>query len=275
MDIYGGRDPREIPNYTVSEAARLLESSQGAIRKWIAGREYTTHQGPAQSAPLLDVEGPPWFLTFNNLIELQVLEALRREPGIKVSLQKVRKALAYMQEKMGVERPLLTERFSVDKNCNLFIDHYGHLLEVSASGQVALKAVLAQYLKTIDYDKDGLAKQWRPLLYGDLVVVNPRISFGRPTLKGTRTPLDSITDQFKAGDGVEELAYDFSYSPEKLEDVLRHVFRKPAKGADSKPEQSEIAREWLEGHSIKRIAETLKRSPEDIQGIILEVRQAA
>jgi hypothetical protein len=44
IDLYGGKDPRDIPTYRVSEAARYLRIPIGTVRSWVAGRRYRTQQ---------------------------------------------------------------------------------------------------------------------------------------------------------------------------------------------------------------------------------------
>jgi hypothetical protein len=38
VNIYGGKDPRDVPTYKVSDAARYLRIPVGTIRSWVAGR---------------------------------------------------------------------------------------------------------------------------------------------------------------------------------------------------------------------------------------------
>jgi hypothetical protein len=43
IDIHGGRDPRELPLYSVAEAAGYLSIPASTLRSWVKGQHYTEH----------------------------------------------------------------------------------------------------------------------------------------------------------------------------------------------------------------------------------------
>ena len=64
-------DPRELPAYTISEAAHYLAVPAATIRYWSVGRD--------DYAPLIEVPAHvPTLLSFLNLTELHVLAAIPR-----------------------------------------------------------------------------------------------------------------------------------------------------------------------------------------------------
>lgn len=79
IDIYGGRDPRDLPMYTVTEGARYLDLPVSTLRDWVRGR-------PDRFEPVLawpDDEGG--LLSFTNIVEAHVLSALRRQHRVGTS----------------------------------------------------------------------------------------------------------------------------------------------------------------------------------------------
>jgi uncharacterized protein (DUF433 family) len=52
-----------------------------------------------------------------------------------------------------------------------------------------------------------------------IVVINPRISFGRPSVGGVAT--SAIWSRFRAGDSPAHLAEDYGLSPEAIEEAIR------------------------------------------------------
>lgn len=83
-ELYRGRDPREIPLYTVAEAAGYLHLPRATLRSWVDGRTYTA-SGEERRPPRLIERPDPGDdrLSFNNLVEAHVLRALRVEaPGV-------------------------------------------------------------------------------------------------------------------------------------------------------------------------------------------------
>ncbi len=78
---YKHDDPRLIPSYTVSEAAHYLRIPVGTMRSWVRGRTYPTQSGPKFFRPIISVPDMdrPLLLSFINLVEAHVLDAIRRK----------------------------------------------------------------------------------------------------------------------------------------------------------------------------------------------------
>lgn len=54
-----------------------------------------------------------------------------------------------------------------------------------------------------------------------VIVIDPRISFGRPVLDGTGIRTEIIVDCFRAGEPIDSLVSDYGRSREEIEAVLR------------------------------------------------------
>jgi uncharacterized protein (DUF433 family) len=223
-------DPRDVANYTLPEASRWLGLKPTTLRAWLQGRDYST-KAQAKRAPLVvePASDRPIGLSFWNLVECSVLAALRKDH--QISLQKVRKALDYVTSELRVERPLIKEAFSTD-GVGLFVERYGSLIDVSRDGQIAMREVLQAGLTRIERDEDGLAARlfpWRRDPHEPrIITVDPRVSFGQPTLASTRVPVEIIRERFEAGDTIECLAADYRVNPALIEDLLRKWFVSPA-----------------------------------------------
>ena len=65
-------DRRELPSYSIAEAAHYLSMPQATVRYWARGQDH--------HPPLIDVPGgASTLLSFLNLAELHVLAAIRRK----------------------------------------------------------------------------------------------------------------------------------------------------------------------------------------------------
>jgi len=58
-DVYGGQDPREMPAYSIPEAAHYLQMPSSTLRGWVKGWTYRTEAGERFSSPLLVLPEPP------------------------------------------------------------------------------------------------------------------------------------------------------------------------------------------------------------------------
>src|SRR4029079_18717982 len=119
-NIYGDRDPRDVPTYPLPEAARILRLPESTLRTWVNGQAYSTKKGRTRSRPIVSIPPErPWTLSFWNLAEAHILAAITRQHG--VSLQSARKALDYVESKLKKPRPLITQDFHTD-GVNLFVE---------------------------------------------------------------------------------------------------------------------------------------------------------
>lgn len=151
FDIYGGRDPVELPAYSIAEAARLIRVPQATVRSWVLGRRYPTVEDRRKLfAPvILIADSTGRSLSFRNLVELHVLSAIRRDHGVR--LGEVRKAVDYLRRRFKSSHPLADEEMQTDGK-NLFVERYGELVDASAQGQMAMKECLRVYLDRIERD---------------------------------------------------------------------------------------------------------------------------
>lgn len=208
-------DSRDVPTYTLADVGRYAKVSPKTLATWLAPRG------------LIQPAGPRSGLSFWNLVEVWVLSSIRKEHGI--SMQKARKAVDYVETKLGIERPLISAEFKTD-GLDLFVDHLGHTLKVSdRSGQASLREWVGRYLTRVSYD-DKLAASIYPFVRSfskpneeqpRAVLIDPRYGFGRPVIAGTGIRTDIIVSRYVAGESTAALAEDYSLSPEKIEDAIR------------------------------------------------------
>ncbi len=219
--LYGGRDPADVPAYTLPEAAALVGLHPSTLRSWIRGRRFPVRGGHRTSPSIIEAPKGSDALSFTNVVEAHVLAAMRRR--YKLDLDTVRSAVSWVSRVMRVDHPLARVRFKTDK-LNLFVEHLGELISASEAGQLAMKAVFDTYLERVEYGDNGHAIRFFPLYRDDaprVVVVDPRRAFGRPVVEGTSAPIADIRSRFDHGDSVRALAKDYGISGEKIEEAIR------------------------------------------------------
>lgn len=220
------RDPRDVPNYTLPEAARWLGVVQSTLRVWLRGQDYPTSSGKRRAQPVIrPAGGEPLTLSFWNLVECSVLATIRKHHA--VPLQAVRRALDYVAKELETKRPLIDQEFSTD-GVGLFVERYGKIIDASQKGQLAMREILEAGLTRIERDAEGLAARLFPWRLDPresrLVVVDPRVAFGQPVLAKTRIPVEVIFDRYRAGDTMEHLAEDYRVERDVIEDLVRKWF---------------------------------------------------
>ena len=91
VDIYGGRNPLEMPLYTYADASRYLGIPSSTVAYWARGGPTTGKEGKRELYRPVLPERPESGLSFLNLVELHTLKALRRVH--EISLKNIRSAL--------------------------------------------------------------------------------------------------------------------------------------------------------------------------------------
>lgn len=216
------------PAYPASEVARILNLPAATVKAWCFGQTYHSASGaPKRFKPVIrPADTRARLLSFANLCELHVLSAIRRQH--KISLSKVRDSVDYVRSQLGADRPLIDRQFRTN-GVDLFVEHASHLLNVSQQGQESLRGEFALALARIEWDRNGAPVRLFPFSRSTAsgakqpksIVIDPRLSFGRPVLSGVGVPTEVIVYRFKAGDSMGEMAKDYGVDEKEIEEALR------------------------------------------------------
>jgi uncharacterized protein (DUF433 family) len=222
---FAKHDARNLPAYPVVEAAHYLLIPRATLRSWVAGRAYPTQEGDKFFKPVIHLpEDRGARLSFINLVEAHVLDAIRREHGVR--LDKIRVALNYLRTEFHSDHPLADEEFETD-GIDLFIEKYGKLVNASKAGQLAVRELLQAHLRRIERDAHGVAIRLYPFTRKRsideprTVVIDPKVSFGRPVLVGTGIATAIVAERYKAGESIDELAEDYGRKQTEIEEAIR------------------------------------------------------
>lgn len=225
IDIYGGIAPIDVPRYTVAESAHHLRLPTGTVRSWVIGRHYPTAGGKRRfSNPIIvPADRATPLLSFRNLAELHVLSAIR---DCRVKLPAIRNAVKYLKNQIGSDHPLVEHEFLTD-GIDLFIERLGNVVSVSEGGQ-GLFDWTRLYLDRIDRDAQGNVLRLYPFITEvakdapRLIVIDPKVAFGRPCLAGTDIPTSILAERFEAGDSLKDLVDDYGCPPPAVEEAIRY-----------------------------------------------------
>jgi uncharacterized protein (DUF433 family) len=217
VDAFSGRSRGNLRNNT-----GWRNHTPATLRSWVLRRPYPTARGLSQFAPVLKLaKADPPTLSFSNRIQAHVLRSLRAEHG--VSLGAVRQALAYAQRELKIDQLLLREELCAAGG-ELFLDRYGELTNLSASGQIAMRKVFEAHLKRVEWDKRRFAVRLYPFVSESAdarsIVIDPQISFGRPVVNKAFISARSIVDRIDAGEKVEDVARDYNLTRAVVEEAV-------------------------------------------------------
>ena len=218
-------DVRDMPAYTVAEAAHYLCIPKATINAWVKGTTYTVRGQQKRFRRVIDLPVKSVnLLSFYNLAESHVLRVLRTEYNIH--LQHIRKALEFIKDRRGWERPLIQERFKTD-GVSLFIHHLGKLLDTSNPQQRLMEDLLSEHLERIEWENAFAARLYpftRLAARSDAprsVVIDPQRSFGRPILERLGVTTNVIAERYKAGDSIEKLVKEYGGPQTDIEEAIR------------------------------------------------------
>ena len=187
------------------------------------GRPYPTAKGVSHFAPVLKpAQKEPVTLSFANLIEAHVLRALRTEHG--VPLAAVRTALNYAERQLEIDQLLLRKELRTAGG-DLFLERYGELINLSASGQLAMRRIFEAHLDRVEWGKRGSAVRLYPFVIAELagskpILIDPAVSFGRPVVEKAYVSTRSILDRIDAGETVADIAADYELTPQAVEEAV-------------------------------------------------------
>ena len=209
--IYNGRDPREVAAYGVTDAARFIDVPPATLRSWISGE-------PGLIAP---ADPGTRRLSFHNLVEAHVLRALRTRHSVQ--MKHVRTAISYAERELGIERLLLSKEMQTAAG-DIFLERFGQLVNLSRSGKLAVKELLAAYLERVERDSRAIPIRLYPLVPGEKderpVVIDPGVSFGRPTVAGSGIQTSVLVQRFDAGESLGELGADYGLTEGQIKSAV-------------------------------------------------------
>lgn len=179
--------------YTVPEATSLTGVSSARIKRWISGYNFKTikgekhHSNPVWKSDLEPMDGTV-ALSFRDLIEIRFVDSFLKAG---VSWKELRAAASKASDLLNNPHPFSTYKFKTDGR-TIFAEigeslQQSKLLELTKN-QYAFRQVIAPSLfEGLEYQANEL-RRWRPKQGNNLVVLDPRRSFGQPITDRNSVP---------------------------------------------------------------------------------------
>jgi uncharacterized protein (DUF433 family) len=200
-----------LPAYQVKVAASYAGVTSQTVRNWQKGSLDGVVLGHREFGESL---------SYMHLQELAIVSAMRR---LGVKLPTIRLARDYLGRALRSSFPFADERVKTDGQDVLLTlrDELPNaeaetLLVANKGGQYAWAEIVGKRFDEFEYER-GLALKWH-LTDDKRVVIDPRISFGAPTVNGT--PTWALRGRQIAGESVQEIADDFGLYVDDVRSAL-------------------------------------------------------
>lgn len=198
-----------LPAYRISDAARYAGVAAQTVTHW--------HHGDSPLGPALPGHEKRKHLSYLQLVEVAFVATFRK---LGVSLQRIRRARTYAAQVLNSEYPFaeykwLTEGhhamldlIDVDEEASI-----GNLIVGDAHGQIAWQEMVGARFAQFDYEGD-MALIWHVDGRESPVTIDPRVSFGAPTVRGVPTWV--LKGRWNAGEDVADIMDDFGLGEEEV-----------------------------------------------------------
>lgn len=162
---------------------------------------------------LVGVRGDDVALTFLDLVTLRLV-AVFRSYGAKP--RELRIAHDTLEAITGASHPFATEQIW-NEGPDLFYKIEGIPIAVTRRLQRAFPFIENNLkpVHNLTFGQDSLAQTWEPVL--GVVLLDPKVSFGEPCIKGTRVPTETLWALHRAGDSIQSLAWAYNVSVPQVE----------------------------------------------------------
>lgn len=227
-ELQEGQDVRNLPAYTIPEAAHALAIDAWTLTSWYSGRDPILKNsgwyGQAQSIALL---------SFQDVDEAYRVFLLRHR--FRYSMQYLKKALVHARYDTKSEHPLITHRILVFDY--LALERPGHEgadrqmvpLGTPYEKPLYIPEVVDVWGKRIAMDNEGRGTQIYPWKfaktdeYSRPVAIDPNVMSGQLVITGTRIPVSVLRGYVESGRKVEEVAKLYRLDAEIVRQALQHV----------------------------------------------------
>ena len=176
------------------------------------------------SPDIRNVRGQELTIGFEDLISMRVIAILR---ALGVSWHRIHKAEKWLRNETGHQRPFAIERVWTE-TVDVFAEFHNGFIAASRGGQLVFNEMVGMYLQSVHdmifvpHNGVNVADSWLP--HTD-VIMNPRIQFGEPCIKGTRMRTRILWQMHNGGDSVSYLTRTFNLTEPQITHALEWEHR--------------------------------------------------
>lgn len=194
--------------YSVSDISFLLKLPKQKVRRWL-NDFWDSRLAEKYNNTYSWGEGRYQATNFYTLIEFYIFYSLRE---LGVGQKKIFEAHESMAKQLKTIHPFASAKVLSDGRSILYALEDGTTIKADKSKQIALKQIIENFCKKIEFSDNNLAEKFYPLGKNKHIVVDPHHQFGQPTVKETNVLAETIYNMHEAGETNEFLSrlYDIS-----------------------------------------------------------------
>lgn len=205
--------------YSVQDVSRITHLSVDKIRRWFKELSDKNYEG-LSSNQKSDVE--TMRISFHGLIELVVIGTLR-ENGF--TLSNILKAKADLLSKSKKIYPFATNNVKVNLKVipgkGIYFKFPEGLVKLDGTGQYNMDFIF-EFFANIEFDIDGIALRLFPLSHSKLVVIDPKIGGGKPSITGKGIYVDMIQRAHQGKNSIESIMDQFELNADEINAALEY-----------------------------------------------------
>lgn len=210
--------------FTVPEAAELVGAPKAVVRLWIKGQK--GRQNPVIENQLGLVDGKA-AVSFTNLMELRFVA---RFHNAGVRLNEIRAIMDEAKNLLQHPHPTATRIvFRTDGRKIIAaigqkhgVEHAERLYDLRSRNYEMPTVVVPSLKEDVIFDPQGNMIAWFPRKeIAPNVIVHPYFSFGRPILKKSHIPAETLADAVKAEGSVRTVAQLYEVPEGQVKEALR------------------------------------------------------
>ncbi len=213
----GKHNVLDVPNYSPIEAVRYFHIPMSTLSYWT--------EEPNEIVIL--ASHSPRLLSFKNLVELYVLEGLRKIHGVHTS--RIRSAVDFLLKTEKSRHPLADYDIRTEGK-NVVFYKKGKPLNASLWGQYEMEEIVGCYLQRVERDPHGVALRIFPYTRREqltnreqpprTIEINPAVCFGLPVLKDSRLTTGFLASRFRGGDSIPSIANSYGRSLAEIKEAV-------------------------------------------------------
>lgn len=198
-----------LPAYQIAEAADYARITPQTVVAWHKIEAALLKQREQRAA-----------LSYFQLIEVAVVAAFRKAG---VPMKSIRRARAWAAHELKSEHPFAEYKFKENAK-HLYLDSQqidlkeNTVIQADMEGQLEWESIIGR-LREFEYEKEGIVLRWHVAGEDSPIVIDPRVSFGAPAVRGVPTWV--LRGRFDAGESDSDIADDFGIKKEEVREALK------------------------------------------------------